>query len=354
MYTKKNIENLAEDLKKCQKILEAMGGVNRQHMMVEMMKYIDFIDSECIREFNRKYDFSPAELAVLVMNSMHTTVEMKIEALCSLLDEYSTRLNDISHLSNNGSMYFDDDRKFQDELNKYVEKLQKAIDNKGRNWFKKPLYIASFMEIDFNEMYSYPWDNEVYFDSFDDAYMYLQKQKNEYMEDEDLRNVKTSARIKVVDLDSPERQYDMGLFMFNNELELCYIYLPGSEQDLRIDEIFYVHIPSPFKEGDIVKWNSPFYKPVYGVITHNALGREEDRALKYGEWSDVEELLDIYYPPEIISNIDSDNIISTPGFWGWDHLPFLELEKCELSDIPEELKTLSSWKKRQSRCVENI
>lgn len=25
------------------------------------MKYIDFIVSECIREFNKEYDFSPAE-----------------------------------------------------------------------------------------------------------------------------------------------------------------------------------------------------------------------------------------------------------------------------------------------------
>lgn len=38
MYTKKNIENLAEDFKKCQKMLVAMGDVNRQHMIVEMMK----------------------------------------------------------------------------------------------------------------------------------------------------------------------------------------------------------------------------------------------------------------------------------------------------------------------------
>lgn len=96
------------------------------------MKYIDFIDSKSIREFNKEYDFSPAELAVLVMNSFHTSVEMKIEALYSLLDEYSTKLNDISRLSNNGSMYFDDDRKFQDELNNYADKKKEGKNNDRR------------------------------------------------------------------------------------------------------------------------------------------------------------------------------------------------------------------------------
>lgn len=41
MHTKKDIENLANDFKKCQKILVAMGDVNRQHMILEMMKMGD-------------------------------------------------------------------------------------------------------------------------------------------------------------------------------------------------------------------------------------------------------------------------------------------------------------------------
>lgn len=38
MYTKSEIENLAQDFKKCQKVLIALGDVNRQHMILEMMK----------------------------------------------------------------------------------------------------------------------------------------------------------------------------------------------------------------------------------------------------------------------------------------------------------------------------
>lgn len=41
MNKKKEIEQLAEDFKHCQKILTAIGDANRQHMILEMMKMGD-------------------------------------------------------------------------------------------------------------------------------------------------------------------------------------------------------------------------------------------------------------------------------------------------------------------------
>lgn len=41
MDMKKEIEKLAEDFKRCQKILTALGDANRQHMILEMMKMGD-------------------------------------------------------------------------------------------------------------------------------------------------------------------------------------------------------------------------------------------------------------------------------------------------------------------------
>ena len=38
MHTKKDIDQLASDFEKCQKILLALGDENRQHMILEMMK----------------------------------------------------------------------------------------------------------------------------------------------------------------------------------------------------------------------------------------------------------------------------------------------------------------------------
>ena len=38
MYTKKDIDKLAEEFGQCQKILVALGDENRQHMILEMMK----------------------------------------------------------------------------------------------------------------------------------------------------------------------------------------------------------------------------------------------------------------------------------------------------------------------------
>lgn len=38
MHTKKDIDKLATDFERCQKILLALGDENRQHMILEMMK----------------------------------------------------------------------------------------------------------------------------------------------------------------------------------------------------------------------------------------------------------------------------------------------------------------------------
>lgn len=38
MHTKEDIEGLASDFEKCQKILTALGDENRQHLILEMMK----------------------------------------------------------------------------------------------------------------------------------------------------------------------------------------------------------------------------------------------------------------------------------------------------------------------------
>lgn len=51
-----------------------------------VMDYIDFIDSKDIRDINRETLFSPAELALLVITSMHTSVDMKINALNNLIN----------------------------------------------------------------------------------------------------------------------------------------------------------------------------------------------------------------------------------------------------------------------------
>lgn len=41
MYTKEDIDGLAEDFEQCRKILVALGDENRQHMILEMMKIED-------------------------------------------------------------------------------------------------------------------------------------------------------------------------------------------------------------------------------------------------------------------------------------------------------------------------
>jgi hypothetical protein len=297
--------------------------------------YINFIDSKDIREFNQNTYFFPAELAVIVTTSNHTTLEDKINAIKQLLKEYGPELNDISRLSNGGCLKLNPEIGFEGELKNHLAALEDAFCNKGENWFGKTLYIASFMEIDFNIRYSHPWDNNAYFESFDAAYSYLVKEKEEYLSDDDLKDVRTSACIKVLDLTDPEKQHDFGLFLFDNKMQLCDVCVPKCIYDFEFDAAFYIHVPSPFSKGTLVKWNSTFYKPEYGVVCNDPITREEDRALEYGDGSDIIESIDMYIPSRIYED---------EGYWSWDHLPYLELEKCEPEDVPEELQPLLSWR----------
>ena len=54
-----------------------------------MFNILDFIDSKDIREYNRNTNFFPIEQAVLIYNSMNTTVEEKLSAWKELLNNYS-------------------------------------------------------------------------------------------------------------------------------------------------------------------------------------------------------------------------------------------------------------------------
>ena len=309
-------------------------------------EYLKFIDSKDIREFNKDTLFSPAEIAALVTKSRKTTVAEKAEALRSLIQNYGTQLDDTSRMLENE---FEPDTSFCYELTKYLTALDDTLQNKGMNWFKKPLYIAGFAEIDYNSFADGrdAWGDTIYFDNYDAAYDYLVGEKKYYLDDDQLKNLKTSARIEVLDLSDPEEQYDSGRFLFNNALEMCAVDIPGRVYEYSsFEEIFYVHVPSPFHTGDIVKWNSPFYLPEYGVIDHEPESRETDICLKLemGDGSDIQESLDIYCPPKLICEADQDDLVERRGFWCYDHIPYLELEKCSPEEIPEELYELFHWK----------
>ena len=57
MHTKKEIDELASEFEKCQKILAALGDENRQHMILEMMKIGNCLGVR-VNEITEKTHFS--------------------------------------------------------------------------------------------------------------------------------------------------------------------------------------------------------------------------------------------------------------------------------------------------------
>lgn len=309
------------------------------------MDYMKFIDSKDIRDFNKDTYFSMAEIAVIISHSNHTTIEEKIEAIKQLIAEHSREeLDDVSRICNGGCIKLNPTIGFAGELRNYLEALEETLIYHASNWFKKPLFIASFMEIEYNNALHGAWNSEVYFDNYDAAYNYLVNyKKEEYLEDSSLKDVKTSACIKVYELSVPDMQYDSAMFFYNDAMELCQVQIPSFVCPFQFKDAFYVHVPSPFHVGDVVKWNSPFYKTCYGVIDHEPYSRQEDKALEFGDGTDIQEAIVQYYPPEIVCNINPDKMIERPCFWGWGHIPYLEIERCCADELPEDQKCLLDW-----------
>lgn len=136
------------------------------------MNILDFIDSQDIREFHKNTTFAPEEQAVLVVNSETHTIEEKMAALEYLLEAYPDY---------DAPLYGDGwGRNFreltQNTLKKWKALLAARYENDGY------VYMAELLEKD--TAYCYKGYGNLYTD-YDSAYEFLQKEKQEYLDDED-------------------------------------------------------------------------------------------------------------------------------------------------------------------------
>lgn len=79
MHTKEDIDNLAANFGKCQKILLALGDENRQHMILEMMKMGD-CNGVRVNEITEKTHLSRPAVSHL---NYRTEARMSRSILCS-------------------------------------------------------------------------------------------------------------------------------------------------------------------------------------------------------------------------------------------------------------------------------
>lgn len=278
-----------------------------------MFNILDFIDSKDIREYNKDTRFTPIEQAVLICHSEKTTFEEKLVALRELMDSYGEEELEIAnprqreHVEKSGKQILTDT----------ISAYEKALAQRERT--EGVVFEADFYESEFPDPNCrYP----VYFPDYLSAFAYIREEKQHYLENENLQDCQTQARIAVKDYGGSLSADTV--FYFDNELRMTAVSLgyscTTSFEYPFLDELF-AYVPLPFKKGDIIR-SIVNGKKMYWILPDTPDKEYFSRAV---DWSDM--LISGYtYTPggEI-------------GYFEYGQFEPLGVEICPDDELPEEL-----------------
>lgn len=289
-----------------------------------MFNILDFIDSPDIREFNKNTQFTPAEQVILITRSCGTTLDEKISALQEIVDNNTEETYQTDSIKIGWSCY--DECNFSKMISKTLE-IWKNILTKCKE-AKNVVYILHFEEKEYCKP-PYEGYSLNYYSTYDLAYQAMLKEKQKYLEDED---TETFAGIRCLYIDSPD---DYDEFLFDNDLRLIKVYLSNhiKEEYGLIDEIeetCYMHVPLPFKKGDLIKVYNPFYPTQYGVRSYDSITKDKN----------IHFINDSGDGSDMITSIDVYNERYIHKFHYTDDTPILDMQLCKEEDLPEGEKML--------------
>ncbi len=228
-----------------------------------MVDLLRFIDSPDIREHNRDTSFTPAEWAVLVARSMKRSVREKIEALQYLADHYAAgEFKGETIWPEYGSAGG-------------IPPFREVVIETARAW-EGALAVrfetdGVVFEASLHEQGYSGQGRSRYFSSYEKAWNYLMEEKQRYLDVVGLRDVKTFAVINRIKLDWVNCD-DGGSYLFDNEMCMVGVgidhdrFFAGREEFALADE-YLVHVPLPFRKGDIVRVDFPDTEVHYGVFS---------------------------------------------------------------------------------------
>ena len=295
-----------------------------------MHNFLEFIDSPDIREYNHDTEFTPAQLAVLVSRSQKKTIEEKIEALEYLVAYYPAKTF--------SGIVLEYDEGEQETGNSIKEMVVRTIEEWKKILADRFMDHAYIYAAILNEKDHIQYDllDYHFFSNYEKAYEELMSQKQYYLMDEDLRNVELCGEILRIKLDHHSENFrtDCDRYWFDNELKMIQISgasrVIGDDMEgtgsIITDYIFY--LPLPFREGDIVKVESPFHETFYGVFPKDWEKPERSSLLR------MQVSLEQYDAKD-------------KSFWYTDDTEILELSLCT-EGLPEKekvLKTISDVRK---------
>ncbi len=288
-----------------------------------MYDLLQFIDSPDIRKYNKETQFTPAEWAVLVSKSLRKTVEEKINALQYLIDHYTAdefkeetvwpEFGDFGYLHS-----------FREVVAETIRAWKMALANRFET--EGVVFRANLFEQEYGEQGEH-WG---YFSGYEKAWAYLLERKREYLDDEDLKDVKTYAKMERIRLDQAEDQAGEG-YLFDNEMRMVDVlfidetkFFAGKKEIALVSD-YVAYVPLPFKAGDIVKVDFPQTKVHYGVFSGD-WKRPEDQS-RIHMWASLE----MY----IAERDDFDYTDNCP-YYDW----ILGFSFCPDEELPEEAQAL--------------
>lgn len=287
------------------------------------LNILDFIDSDDIREYNENTKFNPFQQAILIDRCRSQSVEKRIEALEWLLKRFS--IEEFSYK----------------ELEDGKRSLKEIVENTARLWKDglndrydnhKVIYEACFDEVDYTDR-----EDGIgkLFSTYGKAHDYILQRKQRYLADEDLKDCRTVASIRRLELDGEiDVSYEKnGEYLFDSNMQM--VYVSRMEEDTFLNpeylSAYSFYLPLPFKAGDIVRYTSPFHKTYYGVFP---CSWEKPRD-KYGFSLYIS--LDTYCSEDKWFDVAYD-------------VPVLELSRCGETELPEDqriLRVISAARKKE-------
>ena len=278
-----------------------------------MFHILDFIDSKDIREHNANTQFTPMEQAVLIYHSVRTTVDDKMTAWRELLERYG---EDDFKILNYGERQFTSrsNRQLVEDIIRQYEAVLAS-----RYTASNVIFAVSFEEI------GYPRPNELsYFTNYDSAFAFMEARKQWYLDDEDLKDTPTKARISIIQLNDKNHRSDSAWFDFDTDLRMSILVTYEIDYIEGLD-MAYIRVSVPFKKGDILKSIDPNYETSYAVLTSDAIYHLQMETI-----ADSSDMIVFLYGYDYEEN----------SFTYYDGSPILDWEKCSWSELPEDQKIL--------------
>lgn len=281
-----------------------------------MFNILDFIDSPDIREYNRKTVFTPAEQVALIACSEGTTVGEKLAAWKELVNNYDD--DEFKDESIDIWGFYQEDKSVRQLVFNTICSWEDAL--KATLQKENVIYVVHFLRHGRMD-----WYKKFCF-NFKMAYYEMVKDRERYLEE----HYDCAKYVGIiVERISLVKEDDYDLYYYDNKLRMINIMRGkvGDEKDcISWDYECCVHVPTPFKRGDLLKFQSTYGNARYGVLVDDLPSR-----LNYlGFWRmDMLTRLDVVVHSEVGDK------------FGWqENVEILNLRYCDEGELPENMEKL--------------